>query len=186
MKSELGPTAVAVAAAVRYHRERIGWGYARLSRELTKVGRDIPSLGLGRIESGTRRVDVDDLTALAVVFGVSPTTLLMPTDSRDPEFYIKLTGTDMIPAGRAWSWLTGGYPLNGSVLMFYNNALPPWERDVLEKSLGARRDYAGVSNGGPTGPSAGGSGSEGDAGSSTEGVSAGVSEAGSGTTSAKP
>ena len=78
VRSELGPTAQAVAEAVRRHRDRMGWGYARLSRELTKIGRDIPPLGLGRIESGTRRVDVDDLTALAVVFGVSPVSLLMP------------------------------------------------------------------------------------------------------------
>lgn len=140
VRSELGPTAQALAEAVRKHRDRMGWGYARLSRELTKIGRDIPPLGLGRIESGTRRVDVDDLTALAVVFGVSPTTLLMPDRGPDPETYVKLTGTDMIPAERAWGWLIGGYPLTGSVLAFYNHALPPWERDVLEESLNARRE----------------------------------------------
>lgn len=140
VRSELGPTAQAVAAAVLRHRERMGWGYARLSRELTKVGRDIPPLGLNRIESGARRVDVDDLTALAVVFGVSPTSLMQP-QSADPDQLVQLTGTNMIPAKRAWDWLTSGYPLSGSVLSFYNYALPAWERDAVEESLGARRDY---------------------------------------------
>lgn len=140
-KSELGPTALAVAASVHRHRDRMGWGYARLSRELTKAGRDIPPLGLGRIEAGTRRVDVDDLTALAAVFGVSPTTLLQPP-GQDPDTLVQLTGTSVLPARRAWEWLNGSYPLAGSVLSFYNYALPPWERDAVEKSLGARRDSA--------------------------------------------
>lgn len=143
VKSELGPTAVAVAVAVRRHRERVGWGYARLSRELTKIGRDIPSLGLSRIEAGERRVDADDLTALAVAFGVSPISLLMP-DAEDgsPDTYVQLTGTDKIPGARAWSWLNGSFPLNGSVLAFFNHALPPWERDVVEGTLSAGRSTA--------------------------------------------
>lgn len=117
----------------------MGWGYARLSRELTKAGRDIPPLGLGRIEAGTRRVDVDDLTALAAVFGVSPSTLLQPPGA-DPEGLVQLTGTNALPAKRAWDWLTGSYPLSGSVLSFYNDALPLWERDAFERSLGAARE----------------------------------------------
>src|SRR5512139_48829 len=141
VKSELGLTGQAVATTVRQHRERMGWGYARLSRELTKVGRDIPPLGLGRIESGTRRVDVDDLTALAIVFDISPATLLMPiVPDQNPETFVQLTGTNTIPGRRAWTWLTGSYPLAGSVLSFYDNALPSWERDSLERTLGARRD----------------------------------------------
>lgn len=142
VKSELGVTAAAVADAVRRHRERVGWGYARLSRELTRLGRDIPSLGLSRIEAGERRVDCDDLTALAVAFGVSPISLLMPTASNgdeDADALVQLTGTDRIPGSRAWSWLNGSYPLEGSVLSFFNNALPPWERTAVEGSLGAQR-----------------------------------------------
>ncbi|QOC58483.1 helix-turn-helix DNA binding domain protein [Mycobacterium phage Shida] len=144
IKSEPGPTAVAVAAAVKWHRERIGWGYARLSRELTKVGRDIPPLGLGRIESGTRRVDVDDLTALAFVFEVSPISLLMPqvSDGREPA---ALTGPPPLPGEHVWLWLNGSYPLTGSVLSFYNHALPPWERDSLEETLGAVRKKEALS-----------------------------------------
>lgn len=117
----------------------MGWSFARLSRELTKAGRDIPPLGLGRIENGTRRVDVDDLTTLAVVFEVSPASLLMPQVTADPLVTVQLTGTDLVSGQRAWSWLTGGYPINGSVLAFYNHALPPWEREAMEENLGAKR-----------------------------------------------
>lgn len=186
VRSELGPTAQAVAEAVRLHRDRMGWGYARLSRELTKIGRDIPPLGLGRIEAGTRRVDVDDLTALAVVFGISPVSLLMPDRGPDPDTCVRLTGTDRIPGERAWGWLTGGYPLTGSVLAFYNHALPSWERDVLEVSLGARRDYSGVSNGAPTtSPSVDSAGVSGSAGSGSAGSGSGGAGVASGTIPAR-
>lgn len=120
----------------------MGWGFARLSRELTKAGRDIPPLGLGRIEAGARRVDVDDLTALAVVFEVSPASLLMPQAEaawHDPLAVVQLTGTEPAAGQRVWSWLTGGYPLAGSVMAFYNHALPSWEREAMEANLGARR-----------------------------------------------
>lgn len=138
VKSELGPTALVVAANVRQHRERMGFSFAQLSRELVRAGRDIPPLGLGRIESGERRVDVDELTALAAAFGVCPAALLMP-ESEDPEAIVQLTGTEKAQAQRIWSWLTGSYPLTGSVLAFFNVALPPWERDAVEEKIGAVR-----------------------------------------------
>ena len=138
VKSELGLTALVVAANVRRHRERMGLGFAQLSRELVRAGRDIPPLGLGRIESGERRVDVDELTALAAAFGVCPATLLMP-DVEDQEAMAQLTGTEKAQAQRIWSWLTGSYPLGGSVLSFFNVALPLWERDAVEEKIGAVR-----------------------------------------------
>jgi transcriptional regulator with XRE-family HTH domain len=116
----------------------MGLGFAQLSRELVRVGRDIPPLGLGRIESGERRVDVDELTALAAAFGVSPATLLMP-ETEDQEATTQLTGTDKAQAQRIWSWLTGSYPLGGSVLAFFNVALPLWARDAVEEKIGAVR-----------------------------------------------
>jgi transcriptional regulator with XRE-family HTH domain len=51
---------------------------SELSRQLADMGRKTPPVGLGRIESGERRLDVDVLIALAVALGVSPTTLLTP------------------------------------------------------------------------------------------------------------
>lgn len=77
-KNPLGPTGEIVRLNVA--RLRGGMQYKVLSEKLDAVGRPIPPLGLRRIEAGERRVDVDDLVALAVVFGVSPLTLLLPED----------------------------------------------------------------------------------------------------------
>jgi len=77
-KIGLGGTGETVRANVK--RLRGGMQYKELAERLAAVGRPIPTLGLRRIEAGERRVDVDDLAALAVVFGVSPLTLLMPAD----------------------------------------------------------------------------------------------------------
>ena len=52
--------------------------YTALSNELAAAGRPIPILGLRRIETGDRRVDVDDLVAVAEIFGVSLSDLLDP------------------------------------------------------------------------------------------------------------
>lgn len=77
-KNPLGPTGETVRRNVA--RLRGGMQYKVLSEKLAAVGRPIPPLGLRRIEAGDRRVDVDDLVALAVVFDVSPLTLLLPED----------------------------------------------------------------------------------------------------------
>jgi len=50
--------------------------YAELSRRLTEQGRPIAALGLRRIEAGERRVDADDLVALASVLEVDPGKML--------------------------------------------------------------------------------------------------------------
>jgi transcriptional regulator with XRE-family HTH domain len=77
-----------------------------LSRQLAEVGREIPPLGLRRIESGERRVDVDDLVALAVVFDVSPLALLLPTEASS------LTSQGVkYSLQQIWNWGEGLYPL---------------------------------------------------------------------------
>lgn len=79
--------------------------YKELSEKLTDAGRPIPPLGLRRIENGERRVDVDDLAALAIVFGVSPLSLLLPSDGSS-ELSSTLTGHDE-EIGHNVQWLWG-------------------------------------------------------------------------------
>src|SRR6476659_4961943 len=96
-KSDLGPIGVELTHNVRRLRGELG--YAELSRRLGEMGREIPPLGLRRIEAGTRRVDADDLVALAVALGVSPITLLMPAADGQSE-QVEVTGVDgPVPAG---------------------------------------------------------------------------------------
>lgn len=77
-RNPLGPTGETVRANVIALRERRNLSYAQLSRKLKTAGRAIPELGLRRIEDGDRRVDVDDLMALAEALEVWPIALLMP------------------------------------------------------------------------------------------------------------
>jgi transcriptional regulator with XRE-family HTH domain len=139
VKSELGPTGRVLAEVVRRRREELGLTYAQLSRRLTKNGRDIPTLGLRRIESCQRHVDVDDLAALAFALEVSPATLLMPrTVNANAE--VDVTGhVNPVAAERLWNWLTASYPISGAVMAFYSAALPYWERSDMEGRLGALR-----------------------------------------------
>lgn len=85
--------------------------YKELSERLAAAGRPIPPLGLRRIENSERRVDVDDLMALAVVFGVSPLSLLLPSDGSS-SLSSPLTGHDEeIGHNIQWLWGLGEEPL---------------------------------------------------------------------------
>ena len=126
-KTDLGPIGVNVTHSVRQFREARRLGYAELSRKLAEMGRDIPPLGLRRIESGERRVDVDDLVALALALDVSLLALLLPIDT-----------SRLVPFGRQWDaetmwmWATGSNPLPGNenFLRFLrdSNPLTDWSK----------------------------------------------------------
>lgn len=75
----LGPTGEIVRQRIREIREARGYSYAELSRRLSDAGRPIPTLGLSRIEAGQRRVDVDDLLALAAVLDTPPPYFFLPS-----------------------------------------------------------------------------------------------------------
>ncbi|MFD8839843.1 hypothetical protein [Streptomyces griseofuscus] len=74
----LGPAGNNVRRNVRRLRERRGWGYGHVEERLAREGRAITTLGLSAIDSGERLVDVDDLVALAAVFGLDVEELLRP------------------------------------------------------------------------------------------------------------
>lgn len=103
-KNPLGPTGEVVRANVKHLREAHGLTYKELSERLAKIERPIPTLGLSRIEAGNRRVDADDLVALAVVFNVSPLTLLLPRQTIDEWAYTRLTDGTFVLVDDAWRW----------------------------------------------------------------------------------
>jgi hypothetical protein len=72
----LGPAAQQIAKNLNRIRGKMT--FAELSNRLAEVGRPIPVLGLRRIEQGERRVDVDDLVALAKALRVHPIQLVYP------------------------------------------------------------------------------------------------------------
>lgn len=109
-KSDLGPIGENVSRAVRRFREERRLSYAELSRQLSEMGREIPPLGLRRIESGDRKVDVDDLVAIAVALNMSPLALLLPTVAGP----VVPQGTSY-EAENVWNWARGGFPLTTGV-----------------------------------------------------------------------
>lgn len=110
-KIDLGGTGETVKENVK--RLRGGMQYKELSERLSKLGRPIPPLGLRRIEAGERRVDVDDLVALAVAFDVSPLTILLPADASNVRSS-PLTGVPdrEVAHSLQWAWGEGSIPLS--------------------------------------------------------------------------
>lgn len=112
IRKEAGPTAQRVAANVRRLRRERDLTMAALSGLLTQAGHPIADSGIAKIETGDRRVDVDDLMALAVALGTTPNRLLLPggqpsgADARWPL-------TPAVDAGPAqmWQWAAGEVPL---------------------------------------------------------------------------
>lgn len=83
-----------------------------LQQRLRSVGHEISASGIQKIEAGVRRVDVDDLVALAVVLGVNPNALLFPGSPEDP---VAVTGADPADLVRVWEWADGITPIDGDV-----------------------------------------------------------------------
>jgi transcriptional regulator with XRE-family HTH domain len=108
--TQYGPTAATVADNVKRLRERTGMTIYKLSALLREAGRPITPAAVGKIERQQRQVNVDDLAALAVIFGVSPSALLLPLTPKasDP---VEVTGSGTVSAGDAWSWADGERPL---------------------------------------------------------------------------
>jgi transcriptional regulator with XRE-family HTH domain len=104
-KIELGPTGRTVADNVKRVRGHRALNYADLSRKLTELGRPISPLAVRRIEEGDRRVDVDDLLALAVALGVPPNSLLLPHEDPFPE--PSATAVGDVEFGELWKWADG-------------------------------------------------------------------------------
>jgi transcriptional regulator with XRE-family HTH domain len=93
---DLGVTGQTVAENVKFFRLQRAMSLRDLEAKLREVGWPILASGLMKIEKGTRRVDVDDLAALALAFGVRPNDLLTqrtwPPEELDDERKAELQG----------------------------------------------------------------------------------------------
>lgn len=144
-KIPVGPTGLRVMANVKRLRQAKGMTYKDLSQRLTRLGRPIPVLGLSRMEKGERRVDADDLVALAIALDCAPSKLLLPElDPPGSPAMHSLTpqGTEG-SAIELWEWAIGEAPLPGtppaessdSVLDFMSSNAPHhfhWPLDIDE------------------------------------------------------
>jgi transcriptional regulator with XRE-family HTH domain len=106
--NELGPTGQAVAVNVARIRNALGMSTYRLSEILADLGRPIAASAISKIEGGTRRVDTDDLMALAVAFDVPPAAILLPPVA---EGRMALLDGYEDEAAKIWNWAESSWPL---------------------------------------------------------------------------
>jgi transcriptional regulator with XRE-family HTH domain len=104
-----GPATDRVAANVRAVRRDRGLDLADLSTRLEKLGQPLGVNALSKIELRKRRVDVDDLLALALALDVTPNRLLL-TEGAGAED-VALTKEYAARTGQVWRWATGDEPL---------------------------------------------------------------------------
>lgn len=102
---DLGPTGERTAKNFSDLREQSGASLRTMSAKLDVLGRPIPPASLMKIEKGTRRVDVDDLVALALALDVAPNRLLLAAETGGSE--IALTPAYAATWGLAWLWACG-------------------------------------------------------------------------------
>lgn len=104
----LGPTGKRVAATVAELRARLRLTKTELSQRLEVLGRPMSLDVLTKVEKGSRRVDADDLIALAIALEVNPNVLLAPLGDQGSAH---LTGKIKASGKIFWPWLYGDEPL---------------------------------------------------------------------------
>lgn len=86
-------------------RKSQGITLTQLSERLETLNHPISTSALSQIANGARRVDVDDLVALAIALNVSPVDLLMP-QAGGPDELVRITGTqEPGPASVVREWM---------------------------------------------------------------------------------
>jgi len=126
-------TAETVSANVKRLRTEQNLGLRGLSKKLGEVGRPLGHSAVDQIERGTRRVDVDDLVALALALGVSPITLLTPwvPDTAQSAAMVAVTGVDHpVFVGDWWLWMKTDAAPPGYARpqrRFFVDARPEWD-----------------------------------------------------------
>lgn len=104
--SEIGPTGETVAFNLRRIRTGAGRDLRTLSSALKSRGIALSASALSKIENLQRRVDVDELVAIALELGVNPNALLFPPAATE-FWYVNVTGSAEIPADKLWDWARG-------------------------------------------------------------------------------
>ena len=104
-KIDKGPSSLRVAANMKRLRLARGLKLDDLAERMSELGRPILKSGLARIETGERRVDVDDLMALAIALETNTNGLLLdPESDSEP---VQLTEAHTAQREAAWHWACG-------------------------------------------------------------------------------
>jgi hypothetical protein len=106
---------------------------------------DLNPASLARIETGERRITVDDVVAISVVLGVSPVDLLLP---RMPRGTVAISEAVELPNGQVRPWVRGHkalgppWPDNQDAVQLDDLKLEQRARTLLEREeFLARAEY---------------------------------------------
>ncbi|MFE9579955.1 DNA/RNA helicase domain-containing protein [Nocardia sp. NPDC006044] len=105
----LGPAGIRVGQRVRDLRRHQGLTLHALASKLADLGRPIDISALAKVEKGQRRIDVDDLMALAVALDASPNWILLP-DRVSDDSPIELTPSHQQGGLEVWQWAVRDHP----------------------------------------------------------------------------
>jgi hypothetical protein len=100
-----GPNGQRVAENVVALRQDRRYTKTELGRLLTNLGRPMTLDVLTKLEGQQRRVDPDDLVALALALRVTPNRLLLPGKAGDTE--VQLTPARAASGRDVWAWASG-------------------------------------------------------------------------------
>jgi transcriptional regulator with XRE-family HTH domain len=125
---DLGSAAKAVAQNVRRIRGERGLSIRAVAARTSEIGHPLPHSALSKIENEQRRVDIEDLLALAIALETSPASLLLAYEP-DPERSVAIIGTVTAPSRAAWEWAQGTEPLPAPTST-YEEALSRWSRFI--------------------------------------------------------
>ena len=110
-KKESGAASARVAANVRRLRTQRGMSTYELSRQLKALGWPISPTSITRLEQNERRVDADDLLALAIVLRTSPNVLLFAAEiPAGDSTEMVVTDRTMARPADMWAWASGERP----------------------------------------------------------------------------
>ncbi|AMY53415.1 helix-turn-helix domain-containing protein [Rhodococcoides fascians] len=113
---KLGPTGDTVRANIAYVRNDQRLTLRELAERTNTIGRPMSNSTISQIENGSRRVDVDDLLAIAIALDISPITLLTPRAEETSQ--TSATGAGTITVRDLRNFLEGYRSLRGSGLDF--------------------------------------------------------------------
>lgn len=122
-----GPTGETVRTNIASIRKQRGMTLRGLSDVMSTIGWPMSNSTLSQIENGSRRVDVDDLVAIAIALDVSPNGLLMPSGF-DSNETIEATGVQAISSKNFWYFLDGMRSVISTGLDFAVRSQPPFLR----------------------------------------------------------
>lgn len=138
---QFGPTGDRVAARIAALRADRQLSYGALSARLLVLGRPIAPEALGLLEKVNhprrRRIDVDDLVALALALECSPNALLLDPVADERE--LPITENRALPARVAWNWARAAEYAPAEVGRFSNYApgvnspISQWGADTMDR-----------------------------------------------------